>query len=199
MQQETLLQKLERQARARKLEMFSTESLSWYKEKVRNLGGTFSRKALMDDAKKQKQLKTRPRPGYMYTYVYDAKHKDTLPYWDAFPLIIMIGPAAGGFYGINIHFVPPKLRALVFDKLIDITNNTKYDDKTKFVLTYKMLTAGQQHPVLKHCFRHYLTSQLGTKLAFIPASDWEKVIYMPTADFQKKSAAQIWSDITLKI
>lgn len=45
----------------------------------------------------QVNLKNRVGSGQMYMFYYDPKHKKTLPYYDRFPLIIMVGPAEGGF------------------------------------------------------------------------------------------------------
>jgi hypothetical protein len=61
--------------------------------------------------------------GKMYTFFYDPKHKETLPYYDLFPLIFVVGPAAGGFLGINLHYLPPVLRAKLMDSLYQILNN----------------------------------------------------------------------------
>ena len=56
----------------------------------------------------------------MNMFFYDPKHKDTLPYYDRFPLSVIIGPAKGGFYGLNLHYLPPVLRAKMLDALMDI-------------------------------------------------------------------------------
>ena len=32
-------------------------------------------------------------------FVYSPKHRNTLPYYDTFPLVLPIGGAAGGFLG----------------------------------------------------------------------------------------------------
>ena len=56
-------------------------------------------------------------PGDMVMYTYNPKLKDVLPYYDAFPLTIVVGPAKDGFYGINLHYLPPKVRAIFLDKL----------------------------------------------------------------------------------
>ena len=69
----------------------------------------------------------------------NAKFKKTLPYYDGFPLIIMLGPAPNGFYGLNLHYLPHSLRAKFLDQLYDTTNNEKYDSTTRFRLTYDIL------------------------------------------------------------
>ena len=51
-----------------------------------------------------------------------------------FPLVIVIDKAEGGFLGLNLHYLPPILRAKFLDALLDITSNDKYDESTKFAL-----------------------------------------------------------------
>ena len=81
------------------------------------------------------QLRNRQGVGNMYMYFYDPKHKETLPYYDRFPLTIVVEPAKGGFRGINLHYLPNALRAKFLDGLMDITTNKKYDESTKFSLS----------------------------------------------------------------
>ena len=45
--------------------------------------------------------------GHMYMYEYDAKLKDKLPYFDRFPVVIIIERYETGFLGINFHYIPP--------------------------------------------------------------------------------------------
>lgn len=196
---ETLLAKLERQARQRKLEKHSTESYNWFRDTVRAMGGEKTRSTIMKDARSSKRLKNEPMIGKMYTYVYDAKHKEKLPYWDAFPLIFMIGPAENGFYGVNLHYLSPKYRAILFDKLLEVRNNTKINSNTKLKISYQILKATEQFNLFAPCFKHYLFSHLQSKLALIPAEQWEAAVFLPTANFQKSNNSKVWSDSILKL
>jgi hypothetical protein len=54
---------------------------------------------------KEEPLKTnadRGGVGSMQMFFYDPKTKETLPYYDTFPLVVVVGPAEGGFYGLNL-------------------------------------------------------------------------------------------------
>lgn len=195
----TLLKKLETVARQRKLDKFSDESYKWFRDKVRTFGGQKSRDTLLKDAKKNKNIRQRPTPGYMYTYIYDAKHKKKLPYWDAFPLIFMVGPAKKGFYGVNLHYLPPKARAVLFDELLKIANNKRWTARTKVGITYDLLKSSQKYKLFKPCFKHYLFKQVQSDLAFIPADEWEAALFMPTAHFQGAANSKVWSDSILSV
>ena len=57
---------------------------------------------------------SRLRPGMMITYTYNAKNDDTLPYWDRHPLIIVTKIVDNGWFGINLHYLHPSMRARMF-------------------------------------------------------------------------------------
>ena len=146
------------------------------------------------------ELKNRPITssrgpiGNMYMFFYDPKYKDTLPYYDGFPLILMMGPAKGGFYGLNLHYLPPVLRARMLDGLMDITNNKSYDETTKFQIRYNMLQRTSKLKYFKPCFKHYLNEHVRSRFALVPAPEWEIATFLPTADFQKSSKATVYRD-----
>ena len=82
------------------------ESEEWFADKVKELAGAVpSRTKILKDDALVKQSKI--RVGDMIMYFYDPKTKETLPYYDKFPLTIIVGPAPGGFYGLNLHYVNP--------------------------------------------------------------------------------------------
>ena len=140
------------------------------------------------------ELRNRGILGNMYMYFYDPKTKDTLPYYDSFPLTIVVGPATGGFYGLNLHYLPPVLRARMLDGLMDITNNKNYDETTKFQIRYNMLQRTSKLKYFKPCFKHYLNEHVRSRFALVPAPEWEIATFLPTADFQKSSKATVYRD-----
>jgi len=185
-----LFQKVEQQAFRAGITPRSRESREWFRKKVQNM--SINRRSLMrDDPIEQKAAgagRQRNVIGKMAMFFYDAKHKDTLPYWDAFPLIIIVGPAAKGFYGLNLHYLPIALRAKFLDSLMDYTSDNTYDENTRLLITYKRLQKTSKMKYFKPCFKHYLTSQVEQKLAFVPSPEWEIATFLPTA--QWKGAGQ---------
>ena len=140
------------------------------------------------------QLKDRQVIGSMYMFFYDPKHKQTLPYYDSFPLVIVLKPAPGGFLGLNLHYLPPVLRAKFLDSLLDVTNNKRYDETTKFNLTYKKLESASKFKYFKPCIKHYLTEHVRSRFAMVQAPEWEIATFLPTADFQKATTRQVYKD-----
>lgn len=112
------------------------QSRDWFRRRVQNIR-RINRNALMRE--EPVELSNREIVGSMYMFFYDPKGKKELPYYDSFPLVIVIGPADGGFLGLNLHYLPPILRAKFLDSLLDFTNNKKYDETTRFRLSYNLL------------------------------------------------------------
>jgi hypothetical protein len=191
-----LFHSLEIEAFRKGLTLRTKESQDWFRRKAAAMGKV-DRNALMKE--EPVQLRNRQGVGNMYMFFYDPKHKKTLPYYDAFPLVIVIGPAEGGFLGLNLHYLPLALRAKFLDGLMDITNNKRYDETTKFGLSYEMLQKASKMKYFKPCIKHYLKSHVRSRFALVEAPEWEIATFLPTADFQKASATQVYKDSRKKI
>jgi hypothetical protein len=69
----------------------------------------------------------------MYFFYYDPLHKDTLPYYDQFPLIIPFAKTDKSFTALNMHYVDYRTRVLILNELIKITGaKTSTDNKIKY-------------------------------------------------------------------
>lgn len=186
-----LFQKLELEAFRAGITPRTKESRDWFRRKAQTLGRV-NRNSLMRE--EPVDLANRQVIGSMYMFFYDPKHKDTLPYYDRFPLVIVLDKAEGGFLGLNLHYLPPVLRAKFLDGLIDTTNNKLYTDDSRFLVTYKMLKASARLKYFKPCVKHYLTTQVRSRFARVPAPEWEIATFLPTADFAKSSKGSVYSD-----
>jgi len=133
-------------------------------------------------------------PGRMYMFTYDAKHKDELPYWDAFPLIFPVATFPGGFYGINLHYLQPVLRAKLMDALYAIANNKKYDDTTRLMISYQTLKNASNLSLFKPCFKMYLYDHVRSQFLYIEPKEWDIALMLPTQKFQKATTAAVWKD-----
>ena len=186
-----LFQKLELAAFRKGITPRTAESRAWFQKQAGYLGRINNNALLKEPALKTESDQI---PGGMFMYFYDPKTKDTLPYYDKFPLTIIVGPAAGGFTGLNLHYLPMVLRAKLLDALMDITSDKKYDDNTKFNLTYNTLKKASSMRYFKPCFKRYLTANVKSRFARVPASEWEIATFLPTASFEKASKTAVWAD-----
>ena len=188
-----LFQKLEFEAFRAGINPRTKEAQNWFRKKAQAMGRINRQELLQDD---QVKLVNRQNPliGSMNMFFYDPKHKDTLPYYDRFPLAIIVKPAPGGFYGLNLHYLPNVLRAKFLDALLDITNNNKYDETTRFDVTLKLLQSSSKMKFFKPCLKHYLTRHVKSRLARVQAPEWEIATFLPTAQFEKANKSAVYAD-----
>jgi len=132
--------------------------------------------------------------GNMYLFAYDPKHKDTLPYYDRFPLIFPINKAKGGFLGINLHYLPPPFRAKLMDELYTVMNNKAFNDTTRLTAKYKILNSTTKFRYFKPCIKHYLTAHVRSKPAYINPTEWDVALFLPTQKFVGATATQVYAD-----
>ena len=185
-----IFNRLERQAFRAGITPRTEESRKWFLKKAQNMR-SINREALM----KEEPLKSRSKQivGGMFMFGYDPKHKDKLPYYDVFPLVIVLGPAEGGFLGLNLHYLPPKLRLVFFSNLMDI-QGSKLSEGDRFDLTYRFLKKSSKLRYFKPCVKHYLNAQVTSRFAEVPAPEWEIAVLIPTAQFRKRSSQKVFSD-----
>jgi hypothetical protein len=164
-------------------------SRDWFLRKIRGMTSVSSSRILNDDLL---QVRNKPLIGRMFMFVYDPKGKETLPYYDKFPLIIMVGPAKKGFYGLNLHYLPPRQRAVFFDRLLDYTTNKKYNESTRFRLSYDMLSSTAKLRAFAPCFKHYLYDHVSSKTVEVLPPEWEIALFLPTDSFEKERNSSIW-------
>ena len=186
-----LFQKLELEAFRAGINPSTQESREWFRKRIQRLTRVNREQLMREDEITKRATHSF---GSMFMYFYDPKTKDKLPYYDTFPLVIPVEPADGGFRGINLHYLPPILRAKFLDALLDVTNNKKYDDTTKFRLTYDILNGARKMRYFKPCFKHYLLNHVKSRFAEVPAPEWEIATFLPTAQWKKASAGRVYSD-----
>ena len=80
------------------------ESIAWFKRKATQLG-TVTGGTIFNQEQVKLRGSLRNPLGNMYMFYYNAKYRNTLPYFDAFPLVVITSLAEGGFYGLNLHYL----------------------------------------------------------------------------------------------
>lgn len=168
----------------------------WYRKKARENKSIKETTLLKSDPER---LQTKVTPGQMYFFLYDAKHKQTLPYWDRFPLIFPFRKAKGGFYGINMHYLPLSYRAQLMDALYDITNNKKFDETTKLKLNYNVLQSAAKFRFFEPCVKHYLNDHVKSSFMLVQPVEWDIALWLPVERFQGASKTKVWADSKKRI
>ena len=164
-------------------------SRAWLRAKVKDLKPTSA--ALMRD---RERLKTTSMIGKMYFYFYDPKTKDSMPYYDRFPLVIPIEKYNDGFLGLNLHYIHPKHRMILLDKLSDTMSNDTYDEKTKLKINYRYLAAASRIFEANPCIKRYLFTQIQSRFLEITADEWDIAAMLPLESFVGATTSKVYAD-----
>jgi hypothetical protein len=145
---------------------------------------------------------TVPMIGQMYLFAYDPKTKDKLPYYDSYPLVIPFdtvrtGGRAGkedGFMGLNMHYLPLRLRARLMDALYTVISDENYDERTHLQISYKMLKSVSRYRFYEPCVKKYLFSHVRTRYYRIDPKSWDIALFMPLHRFVGSSTEGVYKD-----
>jgi len=184
-----LIERIKQQLAKSGYEPRTTAARDWLRSKIKDLKPT--RQALLND---KERLKTNTIIGRMYFYYYDPKLKDELPYYDRFPLVIPIERYQDGFLGLNLHYISPRQRIELLDALSDFANNSKYDETTRFRLSWnKLKTIGKSFKA-KPCVKRYLFKHVDSRFLEITADEWDIAALLPFQNFQGATANKVYND-----
>ena len=137
-------------------------------------------------------------PGKLYMYFYDPKTKADLPYYDKFPLVFPFRKTDDGFIGLNMHYLPHKLRLVLMDRLLMFKNNDKFDATTKLRYSWQLIDGVSKFALAKPCVKRYLKDHLRSPLVNVTADDWATAMMLPVERFVGASSAQVWAESKTK-
>ena len=171
----------------------SRKSRSWFEQQVGLIGrqGITPLKAFQSEST---TLRTSIVPGELYMFFYSAKHKETLPYWDKFPMVIPFATAKGGFLGLNLHYLQYDLRIQLMDRLLSFKSNDMLDERTKLKFSWATVEGMSKFAAVKPCVKHYLNGYVKSSFKKIDAPDWATALMLPVENFVGASKQQVWDD-----
>jgi len=176
-------------------EKLKDASISWLQLKIKALQTNVQN----ENIKYTTQYNNQFIVGGMYFYTYDAYWKEDLPYWDKFPLMILLekkklanGP---GFLGLNLHYLPTEIRLLFLSKLLETRSiYNKQTDMVKLKVTYNFLKNTVSLKQFKPCVKLYLNQQIKSKILPIQSHEWLFAAGLEVDKFQKKNRNIVWRD-----
>lgn len=143
------------------------------------------------------------RAGGFYTFEYESKWYDIfdvngqrkLEYYDAQPIILLLGKNGKYSLGLNFHYLPPDVRKRVFDRL-----KVRYKEQWK---SNKILPNLQWNNIKKEVsyadfmVHLYINNNIG-KISRVKNTELDKVIHLPSEKFIGISSSEVWKKLGLK-
>lgn len=149
------------------------KSLSWYRAAVKDEASSYKKdlskfvaaerrdRTGSKEERDSNMLRSYAVAGHLYMFEYRAKMR-WLPYYDRFPLVYVIKSNQNEFFGANLHYLSPKKRIVVVQKLM----NGRID-------------------IPKKCFHKYINDHVEGLYLDLAAVEWDTAILLPTEDFVK--------------
>ena len=161
-------------------------STQWYQDKIKEFGKPGALDLIRDGKRAN-----RPFYGRLNMFFYDPKFKKKLPYYDTFPLVLPIEKYSDGLLGINFHYLPIPLRIRLLDRLVDYSNNTKFDESTVLDVDYQKL---KNINLIKPTIHKYLAGHTKSQFRRIDADEFTVAALLPVQRFKKATAKEVWKE-----
>ena len=168
-------------------------SAQWFQDKIKGLkGGLRNQFSSTNAAKFYREAETKVNPnllkrraelGDLFCYYYNPKYRATLPYYDMFPMIMLLSAEKDTFLGINFHYLRPKWRAVLLDRV-----SAKLG--SGLPRWSKLRQIRQIAPTIKR----YRFDHIMRRVVPIEENEQEIAIFLPTERFKKSAKAKVWAD-----
>ena len=190
--QESFLSKVSDAVRSGTVGKEVKRSAKWFQDKIKGLKGEVKNRFSSTNAAKfyresekinDAVFQKRASLGDLFCYYYNPKYKKTLPYYDMFPMIMLLSAEKETFLGINFHYLRPKWRAILLDRVTAKIGGglPKWS---------KLRNIKQIAPTIKR----YRFDHIMRKVIPIEEDEQEIAIFLPTERFKKSGKAKVWSE-----
>jgi len=186
------LTKLAQEKSSAQLQTMAKESLQWLMTKIADLKRVSH--IASDISKERSRQVNQFKLGGLYFYYYDAKTKKELPYWDRFPLVLVLEKYPDGFLGLNLHYLPLKYRILFMEKLMNYAVLNEDGDIKRIRITYDILNSTRRLKEFQPCLKRYLTSNIKSRILVVQPDEWDIALFLPIQQFMKARPERVWKD-----
>lgn len=183
---------LAEQKKSEGLRTMSKDSVTWLREKIDEIKQPSSIPYAI--SKETSRQTNQFRMGMLYCFYYDPKTKNDLPYWDRFPMVLVLERYNDGFLGLNLHYLPVKYRVAFLTKLMKFAQLTPEHDIKRMRITYDILDASKRYAEFRPCIKRYLHSHIRSKMLTIQPNEWDVAIMLPIQQFKGARPQQVWKD-----
>ena len=160
------------------------KSLRWYQGKIKEFGIP-TQKRLLSEGKASTKLYR----GKMNFFVYNPKYRETLPYYDKFPLILPLQVEQAYFIGLNFHYLSIPYRLQLLEKLQRFRRGTGENEVMR-VSWDKVNNFKESNAIVKK----YLKTHVRSVFREITPDEMLTACLLPVQSFSKRSIYKVYSD-----
>lgn len=171
------------------------QGVAWYRDQMRQIAKTkFNKRAFI--ANSGSETVRRLEIGKLYLMEYIPKYSGIgdlvedsrqLGVWDRYPLILPFEIAPNGFYALNLHYLPIRLRAILLDQLLGTANIPA----NKLRVNWSILKRFSLNRYGKFATHRYLLNHITSPFRVVKIDDYPKVIMLPIASWYGNDRALV--------
>lgn len=191
----TIINRINEQIQAKGVDPATAFGRSWLLQKMAKLHPSVQDR--MEIIRDREAQRNRTMIGRFYFFFYNPKTREKLPYWDLFPMVIVLQRYNDGFLGLNLHYVPPKDRLILLTQLRRFATGPLTDERTRLRLSYPLLKALHQAYRATPCIKKYLAGYVQSRFIEIPPTEWDIAATLPAQIFVSNTSVQkeqVWKD-----
>ena len=145
-------------------------------------------------------------PGRFYMFKYLPKMRNQLPYYDMFPvgLVMGVNRDKGYFSMLNFHYMPPLYRAELMDAIYPFTifPNVQAKDIGTSIrarvnvqrMNYKFMKKRMNMRSFLPMWHRYDFKRVVGSFLYVPPLGWDTITMLPLATPRKSGINRIWMD-----
>jgi len=134
--------------------------------------------------------------GMFYTYRYQA---ETVPYWDRYPITLVLNRDGQYMTGVNFHYLPVGFRFSLFEALMPLVAPIPVDQLSRIYILYKTLAANPRYRAFRPALKTYKMSRIQSSVVLISPIEWPVALAYPSQMFINATDQQVWSESVRKI
>jgi len=181
---------LAKQKTAAQLQTASRDSYRWLMKKIGELNNPTSIASVIA----REDRGNRFINGGLYYFYYDPKGQADLPYYDRFPLVLVLEIYKDGFLGLNLHYLPIRQRIGLLDNLMEYADLDKNKDILRMRVSYDILNASKRFKQFKPCLKKYLFGHVQSRILAVQPNEWDIACMLPIQQFRKSTTSEVWQD-----
>jgi len=174
-------------------------SMAWFEDKLQAM--SVNRTQLINQTpefKRRSKIDVNiPLIGTMHMFRYEPLNRDSMKYYDRYPLVILVGEITDGFTALNLHYMPPMLRIKFLDFMYQRTIGSGKQER--FAAYWDRINRGLTKKFLAPMVKSYRNDRIRGRIAQVFPDEWEIAAFLPFERFFKKTKDIVWRDSTKRV
>ena len=103
------------------------------------------------------------------------------------------------FLGLNLHYLPPRIRISFLNELFKYTNSDEINESTRIEASWSLLNSVKGLRPARAAIKRYNTANVVGQALKVEPKYWDIVAFLPTAQWNKQSALDVYRESREKI